>query len=87
MVKEKGERVEEVEFQLQKLERANESLQKKVTGLSNTCEKVWILSSLHYTFLVTTSVDLLILGHLMMAMHVVQRCIIMGSHIVFTGER
>ena len=43
LVKEKGERVEEVELQLQKLERANESLQKKVASLSNTSEKVWVL--------------------------------------------
>lgn len=40
MVKEKGERAEELEVQNQKLERVNESLQKKVSSLGITCEKV-----------------------------------------------
>uniref|UniRef100_A0A8C6KK62 Coiled-coil domain containing 88A n=1 Tax=Nothobranchius furzeri TaxID=105023 RepID=A0A8C6KK62_NOTFU len=40
VMKEKGERAEELELQLQKLERENESLQKKVTSLGITCEKV-----------------------------------------------
>lgn len=39
-MKEKGERADELEIQLQKLERDNESLQKKVAGLEITCEKV-----------------------------------------------
>lgn len=39
-MKEKGERAEELEIQLQKLERDNESLQKKVANLGITCEKV-----------------------------------------------
>lgn len=39
-MKEKGERLEELEIQLQKLERDNESLQKKVASLEITCEKV-----------------------------------------------
>ena len=43
-MKEKGERAEELEIQIQKLERENESLQKKVASLGITCEKVcWIL--------------------------------------------
>uniref|UniRef100_A0A3P8R4J2 HOOK N-terminal domain-containing protein n=1 Tax=Astatotilapia calliptera TaxID=8154 RepID=A0A3P8R4J2_ASTCA len=37
---EKGERAEELEIQIQKLERENESLQKKVASLGITCEKV-----------------------------------------------
>lgn len=41
-MKEKGERAEELEVQMQKLERENESLQKKVASLGITCEKVWI---------------------------------------------
>ncbi|XP_041866214.1 girdin-like isoform X2 [Melanotaenia boesemani] len=40
VVKEKGERAEELEIQLTKLERDNESLQKKVASLGITCEKV-----------------------------------------------
>lgn len=39
-MKEKGERAEELEIQMQKLERENESLQKKVASLGITCEKV-----------------------------------------------
>lgn len=42
-MKEKGERAEELETQLQKLERDNESLQKKVASLGITCEKVGLL--------------------------------------------
>lgn len=41
VMKEKGERAEELEMQMQKLERENESLQKKVASLGITCEKVW----------------------------------------------
>uniref|UniRef100_A0A8C3AZ29 Coiled-coil domain containing 88A n=1 Tax=Cyclopterus lumpus TaxID=8103 RepID=A0A8C3AZ29_CYCLU len=40
VVKEKGERAEELEVLLQKLEKDNESLQKKVAGLGITCGKV-----------------------------------------------
>ncbi|KAM9847929.1 girdin [Aulostomus maculatus] len=40
VMKEKGERAEELEILLQKLERENESLQKKVASLGITCEKV-----------------------------------------------
>uniref|UniRef100_A0A3P9N471 Coiled-coil domain containing 88A n=1 Tax=Poecilia reticulata TaxID=8081 RepID=A0A3P9N471_POERE len=40
LMKEKGERAEELEIRLQKLERENESLQKKVATLGITCEKV-----------------------------------------------
>ncbi|KAM6922515.1 girdin [Lycodopsis pacificus] len=40
VVKEKGERAEELEVLMQKLERDNESLQKKVASLGITCEKV-----------------------------------------------
>uniref|UniRef100_A0A3B3DGM4 Coiled-coil domain containing 88A n=1 Tax=Oryzias melastigma TaxID=30732 RepID=A0A3B3DGM4_ORYME len=40
MMKEKGERAEELEIQIQKLERDNESLLKKVASLGITCEKV-----------------------------------------------
>ncbi|XP_043992117.1 girdin-like isoform X2 [Gambusia affinis] len=40
LMKEKGERAEELEVRLQKLERENESLQKKVATLGITCEKV-----------------------------------------------
>ncbi|XP_031171884.1 girdin isoform X2 [Sander lucioperca] len=40
VVKEKGERAEELEIQIQKLERDNDSLQKKVASLGITCEKV-----------------------------------------------
>ncbi|XP_041645135.1 girdin-like isoform X2 [Cheilinus undulatus] len=40
VMKEKGERAEELEVQIQKLERDNESLQKKVASLGITCEKV-----------------------------------------------
>lgn len=41
LMREKGERAEELEIQIQKLERDNESLQKKVASLGITCEKVW----------------------------------------------
>lgn len=41
-MKEKGERAEELEIQMQKLERDNESLQKKVASLGITCEKVHV---------------------------------------------
>lgn len=44
VMKEKGERAEELEVQMQKLERENESLQKKITSLGITCEKVCILT-------------------------------------------
>ncbi|XP_068423344.1 girdin isoform X1 [Clinocottus analis] len=40
VVKEKGERAEELEVLMQKLEKDNESLQKKVASLGITCEKV-----------------------------------------------
>lgn len=40
VMKEKGERAEELEIRMQKLERDNESLQKKVASLGITCEKV-----------------------------------------------
>uniref|UniRef100_A0A3Q2E1Z8 Coiled-coil domain containing 88A n=1 Tax=Cyprinodon variegatus TaxID=28743 RepID=A0A3Q2E1Z8_CYPVA len=40
VMKEKGERAEELEIRLQKLERENESLQKKVATLGITCERV-----------------------------------------------
>ncbi|XP_069395409.1 girdin isoform X4 [Paralichthys olivaceus] len=40
VMKEKGERAEELEMQMQKLERDNEILQKKVASLGITCEKV-----------------------------------------------
>ncbi|KAM9727846.1 girdin isoform 5-T8 [Menidia menidia] len=40
VMKDKGERAEELEIQIQKLERDNESLQKKVASLGITCEKV-----------------------------------------------
>ncbi|KAM4607747.1 girdin isoform 2-T2 [Polymixia lowei] len=40
VLKEKGERAEELEILMQKLERDNESLQKKVASLGITCEKV-----------------------------------------------
>nr|XP_020457268.1 girdin isoform X3 [Monopterus albus] len=40
VMKEKGERAEELEIQIQKLERDNESLQKKVASLGITCDKV-----------------------------------------------
>ncbi|KAM3863265.1 girdin [Diretmus argenteus] len=40
VMKEKGERAEELEIQMQKLERDNESLQKKVASLGITCDKV-----------------------------------------------
>ncbi|XP_073338450.1 girdin-like isoform X2 [Pagrus major] len=40
VMKEKGERAEELEIQMRKLERDNESLQKKVASLGITCEKV-----------------------------------------------
>uniref|UniRef100_A0A3Q1IAH6 Calponin-homology (CH) domain-containing protein n=1 Tax=Anabas testudineus TaxID=64144 RepID=A0A3Q1IAH6_ANATE len=43
VMKEKGERAEELEVQLHKLERDNESLQKKVASLEITCEKVYSL--------------------------------------------
>lgn len=43
-MKEKGERAEELEVLMQKLERDNESLQKKVTSLGITCEKVCVIS-------------------------------------------
>ncbi|XP_072246765.1 girdin isoform X2 [Leuresthes tenuis] len=40
VMKDKGERAEELEIRIQKLERDNESLQKKVASLGITCEKV-----------------------------------------------
>ncbi|XP_076016506.1 girdin isoform X2 [Genypterus blacodes] len=40
VMKEKGERADELELQVRKLERDNESLQKKVASLGITCEKV-----------------------------------------------
>ncbi|KAM6997680.1 LOW QUALITY PROTEIN: girdin [Tautogolabrus adspersus] len=40
VMKEKGERADELEIHMQKLERDNESLQKKVASLGITCEKV-----------------------------------------------
>uniref|UniRef100_A0A3Q3NP31 Coiled-coil domain containing 88A n=1 Tax=Labrus bergylta TaxID=56723 RepID=A0A3Q3NP31_9LABR len=40
VMKEKGERADELAIQMQKLERDNESLQKKVASLGITCEKV-----------------------------------------------
>lgn len=40
VVKEKGERAEELEIQIQKLEKDKESLQKKISSLTITCEKV-----------------------------------------------
>ena len=40
LCKEKGERAEELELQVQRLERDNESLQKRVASLGITCEKV-----------------------------------------------
>uniref|UniRef100_A0AAQ5XYX6 Calponin-homology (CH) domain-containing protein n=1 Tax=Amphiprion ocellaris TaxID=80972 RepID=A0AAQ5XYX6_AMPOC len=40
VMKEKGERAEELEIQMQKLERDKEVLQKKVASLGITCEKV-----------------------------------------------
>ncbi|XP_042290176.1 girdin-like isoform X1 [Thunnus maccoyii] len=40
VMKEKGERAEELEILMQKLERDNESLQKRVASLGITCEKV-----------------------------------------------
>ncbi|KAM4729385.1 girdin isoform 2-T2 [Anableps anableps] len=40
LMKEKGERAEELEIRLQKLERENESLQKKAATLGITCDKV-----------------------------------------------
>ncbi|XP_051815460.1 girdin isoform X4 [Acanthochromis polyacanthus] len=40
VMKEKGERAEELEIQMQKLERDKEGLQKKVASLGITCEKV-----------------------------------------------
>ncbi|XP_035461581.1 girdin isoform X3 [Scophthalmus maximus] len=40
VMKEKGERAEELEIQMQKLERDNEYLQKKVASLGITCDKV-----------------------------------------------
>ncbi|KAM3606914.1 uncharacterized protein V6R79_025505 [Siganus canaliculatus] len=40
VMKEKGERAEELELQMHKLERDNETLQKKVASLGITCEKV-----------------------------------------------
>lgn len=42
-MKEKGERAEELEVLIQKLERHNESLQKRVTSLGITCEKVGVI--------------------------------------------
>lgn len=50
-MKEKGERAEELEVLMQKLERDNEILQKKVTSLGITCEKVCVINcpfGLHY---------------------------------------
>lgn len=41
VMKEKGERAEDLEIHMQKLERENESLQKKVASLGITCEKVF----------------------------------------------
>lgn len=43
LMKEKGERAEELEVLIQKLERHNESLQKRVTSLGITCEKVGVI--------------------------------------------
>lgn len=43
VMKERGERAEELEILMQKLERDNESLQKKVTSLGITCEKVCVI--------------------------------------------
>ncbi|XP_072292508.1 girdin isoform X3 [Eucyclogobius newberryi] len=43
VMKEKGERAEELEMQVQKLERENECLQKRVASLGITCEKVFTL--------------------------------------------
>ncbi|CAL1577892.1 unnamed protein product [Knipowitschia caucasica] len=43
VMKEKGERAEELESQVRKLERENESLQKKVASLGITCDKVLTL--------------------------------------------
>ncbi|XP_047198283.1 girdin-like isoform X3 [Hippoglossus stenolepis] len=40
VMKEKGERAEELEIQMQKMQRDNEILQKKLASLSITCEKV-----------------------------------------------
>ncbi|KAF3841902.1 hypothetical protein F7725_023853 [Dissostichus mawsoni] len=40
VVKEKGERAEELEIKIQKLEKDKESLQKKISSLTITCEKV-----------------------------------------------
>lgn len=40
VMKEKGERAEELEMRVKKLGRENESLQKKVASLGITCEKV-----------------------------------------------
>lgn len=51
VMKEKGERAEELEVLMQKLERDNEILQKKVTSLGITCEKVCVINcpfGLHY---------------------------------------
>ena len=39
-MKEKGERAEELEIQMQKMQRDNEILQKKLASLTITCEKV-----------------------------------------------
>lgn len=52
VMKEKGERAEELEVLMQKLERDNESLQKRVTSLGITCEKVSVINclfNLHYS--------------------------------------
>lgn len=54
-MKEKGERAEELEMQMQKLERDNESLQKKVASLGITCEKVWCIQSSAWSGFVTVS--------------------------------
>lgn len=54
VMKEKGERAEELEVLMQKLERDNESLQKKATSLGITCEKVchFTVSSIYIRVLV-----------------------------------
>lgn len=52
MMKDKGERAEELEIQIQKLERDNESLLKKVASLGITCEKVWFLIFLFPVFVI-----------------------------------
>lgn len=51
VMKEKGEKVEELEIKIQKLERDNDSLQKKVSSLGIVCEKVNSAFSLVCIFL------------------------------------